>query len=79
MRRTTSLDRELLECQTTAGNLIKQLFREEGIPKEQVTEYTRGSLFVEVPLGVFAGVVSGSGPTEEPPVNHATDAHEGGM
>jgi len=63
----------------TCTNLIKRLFHEEGVPLEQVTENTRRPLFVEVPLGAFAGVVTGEGPAEEAPVVHATDVHEGGM
>ena len=49
----------------TCGNLILRLFREEGVPLDQVTENTRRPLFVEVSLGVFAGI-----PTEEED-NHA--------
>ncbi len=63
----------------TCTNLIKRLFREEGIPPEQMTENTRRPLFIEVPLGAFAGVVTGEGPAEETPVVHATDVHEGGL
>jgi len=63
----------------TCTNLIKQLFREEGIPLERMTESTRRPLFVEVSLGAFAGVVTGEGPAEETPVVHATDVHEGGL
>ncbi|MBE9508677.1 MAG: FAD-dependent oxidoreductase [Chloroflexi bacterium] len=63
----------------TCTNLIKRLFREEGIPLAQVTENIRRPLFVEVPLGVFAGVATGEGPAEEAPVVHATDVHEGGL
>jgi len=63
----------------TCTNLIKRLFREEGIPPEQMTENTRRPLFIEVPLGAFAGVVTGEGPAEEVPVVHATDMHEGGL
>ncbi|MFQ6101066.1 MAG: FAD-dependent oxidoreductase [Anaerolineae bacterium] len=63
----------------TCSNLIKRLFREEGVPLEQVTESTRRPLFVEVPLGAFAGIVAGEGLAEEAPVVHATDVHEGGM
>ncbi len=63
----------------TCTNLIKQLFRAEGIPLEQVTENTQRPLFVEVPLGAFAGVVTGEGPAKETPVVHATEAHEGGL
>ncbi|MBN1890969.1 MAG: FAD-dependent oxidoreductase [Thermoflexales bacterium] len=40
----------------TCAALIARLFREEGIPQDSVTENTRRPLFVEVPLGVFAGV-----------------------
>jgi len=39
-------------CQT----LIGRLFREEGIPLDEVTENVPRPLFVEVPLGAFAGV-----------------------
>ncbi len=63
----------------TCTNLIKRLFREEGVPLGRVVESTRRPLFVEVPLGAFAGVVIGEGPAEEAPVVHATDAHEGGL
>jgi Fe-S-cluster-containing hydrogenase component 2/bacterioferritin-associated ferredoxin len=63
----------------TCSNLIKRLFREEGVPLDQVTENTQRPLFVEVPLGVLAGVVTGEGPVEETPVVHATDVHEGGL
>jgi len=63
----------------TCANLILRLFREEGTPLEHVTENVRRPVFVEVPLGAFAGVVTGEGPVEEAPVVHATDVHEGGM
>ncbi|MBU0705163.1 MAG: FAD-dependent oxidoreductase, partial [Chloroflexi bacterium] len=63
----------------TCANLIERLFREEGVSPQQVAENVRRPLFVEVPLGAFAGVVAGEGPVEEVPVVHATDAHEGGM
>ncbi|HEY76878.1 MAG TPA: FAD-dependent oxidoreductase [Thermoflexia bacterium] len=63
----------------TCRNLIKRLFREEGVPLSQVTDSVQRPLFVEVPLGAFAGVVTGEGPVEEKPVSHATDVHEGGM
>lgn len=39
----------------TCHALILRLFREEGITLEQVTVGTRRPLFIEVPLGVFAG------------------------
>ncbi len=63
----------------TCSNLIKRLFQEEGVPLREVTENVQRPLFVEVPLGAFAGVVVGEGPAEEAPVTHATDVHEGGM
>lgn len=39
----------------TCTLLIERLFREEGIPLEQIEENVRRPLFVEVALGVFAG------------------------
>jgi sarcosine oxidase subunit alpha len=63
----------------TCPNLIKRIFREEGIPADQVTDLTRRPLFMEVPLGAFAGVVAGESPIQDVPRRHATDAHEGGM
>lgn len=63
----------------TCRNLIKRLFREEGVPLSQVTDGVQRPLFVEVPLGAFAGAITGEGPAEERPVSHATDVHEGGM
>ncbi|MCK4452164.1 MAG: (2Fe-2S)-binding protein, partial [Anaerolineae bacterium] len=56
----------------TCTNLIKRVFREEGISPEQMTENTRRPLFIAVPLGAFAGVVTGERPAEEAPVVHAT-------
>lgn len=63
----------------TCANLIKRLFREEGVPLEQVAENVRRPLFVEVPLGAFAGIVTGEEPTEEAPVTRAREVHEWGM
>jgi sarcosine oxidase subunit alpha len=63
----------------TCTNLIKRLFREEGVPLDRVTESTQRPVFVEVPLGAFAGVVTGEGPRETIPLVHATDIHEGGV
>ena len=42
----------------TCQSLILRLFRDEGIPLEDVTECVRRPLFVEVPLGTFAGACS---------------------
>lgn len=63
----------------TCPNLIKRIFREEGIPADQVADLTRRPLFMEVPLGAFAGVVAGEALVQDVPRRHATDAHEGGM
>jgi sarcosine oxidase, subunit alpha len=63
----------------TCPNLIKRIFREEGVSLDQVTDLTRRPLFMEVPLGAFAGVVAGEAPIKDVPRRHATDAHEGGM
>jgi Fe-S-cluster-containing hydrogenase component 2/bacterioferritin-associated ferredoxin len=63
----------------TCPNLIKRIYREEGIPADQVADLTRRPLFMEVPLGAFAGVVAGDAPIQDAPRRHATDAQEGGM
>ncbi len=42
----------------TCTNLILRLFREEGVPLDEVTPNVPRPLFVEAPLGVFAGVES---------------------
>ncbi len=61
----------------TCTTLIRRLFRAEGVSLDEVRENTQRPLFIEVPLGVFAGV--GEGLVEEEAITHATDAHEGGM
>ena len=63
----------------TCTNLIQRLFREEGVPLPRVTENVQRPLFIEAPLGAFAGVSVGERPVEEGPRAHATDAHEGGL
>lgn len=63
----------------TCTNLIKRLFREEGVALEEVIENTQRPLFIEVELGAFAGVVTGERPTDEPPAARAADVHEWGM
>ncbi len=40
----------------TCGSLIRRAFRELGVPMEAVTENVGRPMFVEVPLGVLAGV-----------------------
>ena len=39
----------------TCGSLIRFLFRQEGVPQEEITDNVARPLFVEVPLGVFCG------------------------
>ena len=38
------------------GPLIHRLFREEGVPLDELTSNTGRPLFMEVPLGIFAGI-----------------------
>jgi sarcosine oxidase subunit alpha len=40
----------------TCETIIQSVFRQEGIPPDRVTRNTKRPLFVEAPLGVFAGV-----------------------
>lgn len=40
----------------TCTPLIHRLFREEGVPDEEVVDQPKRPLFLEVPLGVFAGL-----------------------
>jgi len=44
----------------TCDNLIKQLFRMEGIDNNEIEPNTRRPLFVEIPLGTFAGENGGN-------------------
>lgn len=39
----------------TCASLIHRLFREEGVPFDKVTDPSRRPIFIEVPLGKFAG------------------------
>jgi NADPH-dependent 2,4-dienoyl-CoA reductase/sulfur reductase-like enzyme/ferredoxin len=43
----------------TCTDLIHRLFRDEGIPKAEIVDQTARPLFVEVPMGAFAGVPDG--------------------
>jgi len=38
--------------------LIHRLFREEGVPESEIIDQPKRPLFIEVPLGVFAGLPS---------------------
>ena len=42
----------------TCTPLIHRLFRDEGIPDAEVVDQIKRPLFMEVPLGIFAGVAS---------------------
>ena len=39
----------------TCAPLIQRLFKEEGVPFDKVTDPSRRPVFIEVPLGIFAG------------------------
>ncbi len=39
----------------TCNLLIHRIFREEGVPGKEIADHTRRPLFIEVPIGVFAG------------------------
>ncbi len=40
----------------TCTPLIHRLFREEGVPEHEIVDQPKRPLFIEVPLGIFAGV-----------------------
>lgn len=63
----------------TCQSLIQRIFREEGVPLNQVTDFTKRPLFIEVPLGAFAGVMTGGGPVKDAKPVRAVGAFEGGM
>ncbi len=63
----------------TCPSLIKRLFREEGVPESQIVDLTKRPVFMEVPLGAFAGMAVDGAPPDDVPVRHATGAHEGGL
>ena len=44
----------------TCGDLILQLFKDEGVPVEEVTLHTLRPLFIEAPLGIFSNISYGS-------------------
>ncbi len=49
----------------TCNALIHRLFKEEGVPFDDVVDVTKRPLFVEVPLGVFAGLTENGSAKEE--------------
>jgi NADPH-dependent 2,4-dienoyl-CoA reductase/sulfur reductase-like enzyme/Fe-S-cluster-containing hydrogenase component 2/bacterioferritin-associated ferredoxin len=40
----------------TCTSLVHRLFREEGVPESEIVDQPKRPLFLEVPLGVFAGI-----------------------
>jgi NADPH-dependent 2,4-dienoyl-CoA reductase/sulfur reductase-like enzyme/Fe-S-cluster-containing hydrogenase component 2 len=63
----------------TCPSLIQRLFREEGVPLSEVADFTKRPIFMEVPMGAFAGLVTGEEPVTEVPKAHATSAFQGGL
>jgi len=63
----------------TCPSLIKRIFREEGVADWQITDFTKRPVFIEVPLGAFAGVVTGEGPAVDAQPSHAVSAFQGGL
>jgi len=57
----------------TCPSLIKRIFREEGVAAAQVVDLTQRPVFMEVPLGAFAGVAA----TEQQPQTEAPKAKPG--
>ncbi len=45
----------------TCNMMIHRLFQEEGVPMGQIADHTKRPIFIEVPLGIFAGAHSGEG------------------
>ena len=70
----------------TCNALVHRLFRDEGIAGSEVTDATKRPLFMEVPLGVFAGVIQHAPRDtqyairntqhEEPPISDTHPAQE---
>jgi glycine/D-amino acid oxidase-like deaminating enzyme/Fe-S-cluster-containing hydrogenase component 2/bacterioferritin-associated ferredoxin len=61
----------------TCASLILRLFREAGVPPDAVTRRTRRPLFIEAPLGTFAGPQGGVDMGEAPAAPDAIP--EGGL
>lgn len=53
----------------TCTPLIHRLFREEGVPESEIVDQPKRPLFIEVPLGVFAGLK----------LNQKEEEHESGL
>jgi hypothetical protein len=39
----------------TCTSIIHRLYREEGVPFDEIVEQTKRPIFIEVPLGILAG------------------------
>ncbi|BDU77407.1 FAD-dependent oxidoreductase [Mesoterricola sediminis] len=63
----------------TCPGLIKRIFREEGVRESEITEFTQRPVFMEVPLGAFAGLDTGEGPKQDVTPAHAVSAFQGGL
>ena len=50
----------------TCTPLIHRLFREEGVPESEIVDQPKRPLFIEVPLGVFAGLSDAKEVENEP-------------
>jgi len=44
----------------TCTPLVHRLFREEGVPETEITDQTKRPLFIEVPMGILAGLAGES-------------------
>ncbi len=62
----------------TCPSLVMRLFREEGVAPSAVTELTQRPVFMEVPLGVFAGIAGDEAPEADAP-RTAPGALQGGL
>jgi len=49
----------------TCTPLVHRLFREEGVPESEIVDQPKRPLFIEVPLGMFAGLQSGEEARDE--------------
>jgi sarcosine oxidase subunit alpha len=48
----------------TCTPLVHRLFREEGVPESEIVDQPKRPLFMEIPLGLFAGL-DGAGEDRE--------------
>lgn len=55
----------------TCPSLITRIFLEEGVPISEITDLSRRPLFMEVPMGIFSGLVIDE-PTTSMPIDKTT-------